>query len=143
MHWRNRTAPPSILRGLLTLFENSARVSISPKPKKQERHWMRVRLSNLAGLAAQHFGRSVSIFDLLGDRYRGARAHCELGRAYALAKPDRAAEHFARAANTFRELGARLDLAQTEEARAALDESPAEQSRRISSATFWQERLDL
>jgi len=27
------------------------------------------------GLAAQHFGRSVSIFDLLGDRYRSAPAH--------------------------------------------------------------------
>src|SRR2546430_1119105 len=79
--------------------------------------------------AAQPFGRSVSICDLLGDRYRSARAHFELARANALAKPDRAAEHFASAANTFRELGARLDLAQTEEARAALDESPAEQSR--------------
>lgn len=82
-----------------------------------------------AGLAAQHFGRSVSIFDLLGDRYRGARAHSELGRAYALAQPDRAAEHFARATNIFRELGARLDLARTEEARTALDGSTAEQSR--------------
>ena len=82
-----------------------------------------------AGLAAQHFGRSVSIFDLLGDRYRSARAHCELGRAYALAQPDRATEHFARATNIFRELGARLDLARTEEARAALDGSTAEQSR--------------
>ena len=82
-----------------------------------------------AGLAAQHFGRSVSIFDLLGDRYRGARAHCELGRAYALAQPDRAAEHFARAINIFRELGARLDLARTEEARTALDGSTVEQSR--------------
>jgi len=82
-----------------------------------------------AGLAAQHFGRSVSSFDLLGDRYRSARAHSELGRAYALAQPDRAAEHFARANNIFRELGARLDLAQTEEARTALDGSTAEQSR--------------
>ena len=82
-----------------------------------------------AGLAAQHFGRSVSIFDLLGDRYRSARAHYELGRAYALAQPDRAAEHFARATNIFRELGARLDLAQTEAARTALDGSTAEQSR--------------
>jgi len=50
--------------------------------------------------------------------------------AYALAQPDRAAEHFARAANIFRELGARLDLAQTEEAGAALDGSTVEQSRR-------------
>jgi tetratricopeptide (TPR) repeat protein len=28
-----------------------------------------------ATMAAQHFGRSVSIFDMLGDRYRSARAH--------------------------------------------------------------------
>src|SRR5205807_312618 len=82
-----------------------------------------------ADLAAQHFGRSVSIFDLLGDRYRSARAHFELGRALALAQPDRAAEHFSRAANTFRELGARLDLARTEEAGAALDGSTVVQSR--------------
>ncbi|HJZ82506.1 MAG TPA: sigma 54-interacting transcriptional regulator, partial [Pyrinomonadaceae bacterium] len=82
-----------------------------------------------AGLAAQHFGRSVSIFDLLGDRYRGARAHYELGRAYALTQSDRAAEHLARAVNTFRELGARLDLTQAEQALAELDETPRDQSR--------------
>src|SRR5260370_24895589 len=33
-------------------------------------------------LAAQHFGRSVSIFDFLGDRYRGTRPHYDLGLAY-------------------------------------------------------------
>src|SRR6185295_1581872 len=37
--------------------------------------------------AAQHFGSSVSIFDMLGDRYRAARAHSELGRAYASSQP--------------------------------------------------------
>ena len=74
-----------------------------------------------AALAAQHFGRSVSIFDLLGDRYRAARAHYELGRAYTVAQPERAAEQLARASNTFRELGARLDLAKAEEALRALD----------------------
>ncbi|MFN2576101.1 MAG: sigma 54-interacting transcriptional regulator [Pyrinomonadaceae bacterium] len=95
----------------------------------QRLHGLLEMAAGQAGLAAQHFGRSVSIFDLLGDRYRSARAHCELGRAYALAKPDRAAEHFARASNTFRELGARLDLAQAEEATAALDGSTAEQPR--------------
>src|SRR5215218_9317101 len=45
-------------------------------------------LMNMAGgdaeSAAQHFGSSVSIFDMLGDRYRAARAHLELGRAYAI-----------------------------------------------------------
>ncbi|HEX8142217.1 MAG TPA: sigma 54-interacting transcriptional regulator [Pyrinomonadaceae bacterium] len=72
-------------------------------------------------LATQHLSRSVTIFDILGDRYRGARAHYELGRAYAGASPERAAEHLSRAAHTFRELGARLDLARAEEALAALD----------------------
>jgi transcriptional regulator with PAS, ATPase and Fis domain len=65
--------------------------------------------------AAQHFGSSVSIFDILGDRYRAARAHLQLGRAYAIIRPERAGEHLSRALNTFRELGARLDLTRAEE----------------------------
>lgn len=85
--------------------------------------------ANNAGLAAQHFGRSVSIFDLLGDRYRAARAHFELGRAYALTQPERAAEHLARAINSFRELGARLDLETAEAATLALDRSAPQSSR--------------
>jgi transcriptional regulator with GAF, ATPase, and Fis domain len=74
-------------------------------------------------LAAQHFGRSVSIFDLLGDRYRAARAYYELGRAYALSQPDRATEQLARAVNTFRELGARLDLERAEAASSELEKA--------------------
>jgi hydrogenase-4 transcriptional activator len=70
---------------------------------------------NDAAAAAQHFGSSVSIFDMLGDRYRAARAHLELGRAYATMLPDRAGEHLSRALNTFRELGALLDLSRAEE----------------------------
>ncbi len=80
-----------------------------------------------AATAAQHFGRSVSIFDLLGDRYRSARAHYELGRAYAMAQPERAAEHLSRAVNIFRELGARLDLDRAEEAAAELDQAKPQQ----------------
>jgi transcriptional regulator with GAF, ATPase, and Fis domain len=72
-------------------------------------------------VAAQHFGRSVSIFDLLGDRYRAARAYYELGKAYALSQPERAAEQFARAVNTFRELGAKLDLEKAEAATRELE----------------------
>lgn len=72
-------------------------------------------LRNDAAAAAQHFGSSVSIFDMLGDRYRAARAHLELGRAYATMFPDRAGEHLSRALNTFRELGAKLDLSRAEE----------------------------
>jgi DNA-binding NtrC family response regulator/tetratricopeptide (TPR) repeat protein len=68
-----------------------------------------------AAAAAQHFGSSVSIFDMLGDRYRAARAHLELGRAYAGILPDRAGEHLSRALNTFRELGAELDFSRAEE----------------------------
>jgi len=80
-----------------------------------------------AATAAQHFGRSVSIFDLLGDRYRSARAHYELGRAYAMAQPERAAEHLSRAVNIFGELGARVNLERAEEASAALDQTKPQQ----------------
>ncbi|MDX6382440.1 MAG: hypothetical protein QOK48_13 [Blastocatellia bacterium] len=80
-----------------------------------------------AAMAAQHFGRSVSIFDMLGDRYRSARAHYELGRAYAMAQPERAAEHLSRAVNIFRELGARLDLDRAEAAAAGVDQSRPQQ----------------
>src|ERR1043165_487848 len=68
-----------------------------------------------AAAAAQHFGSSVSIFDMLGDRYRAARAHLELGRAYAIIRPERAGEHLSRALNTFRDLGARSSLSHAEE----------------------------
>jgi DNA-binding NtrC family response regulator/tetratricopeptide (TPR) repeat protein len=68
-----------------------------------------------AAAAAQHFGSSVSIFDMLGDRYRAARAHLELGRAYSAILPDRAGEHLSRALNTFRELGAESDFSRAEE----------------------------
>src|SRR2546430_5083665 len=80
--------------------------------------------------AAQHFGRSVSIFDLLGDRYRSARAHFELARAYAVTQPEQVAEHLSHATNMFRELGARLDLQKPEETFASLDRSVAADSRR-------------
>jgi hydrogenase-4 transcriptional activator len=80
-----------------------------------------------AAMAAQHFGRSVSIFDLLGDRYRSGRAHYELGRAYAMAQPDRAAEHLSRAVNIFRELGAPIDLERAEEAATKLDQTRPQQ----------------
>jgi hydrogenase-4 transcriptional activator len=76
-----------------------------------------------ATAAAQHFGSSVSVFDMLGDRYRAARAYYELGRAYALTQPNRAMEQLTRACNTFRELGARVDLARAEEAIAHLDQT--------------------
>ncbi len=71
--------------------------------------------------AAHHFGRSVSIYEMLRDPYRSALAHYWLGRAYAVGQPERAAEHFSGALHGFQKLGASLDLARAEESLAALD----------------------
>ncbi|HEX3557806.1 MAG TPA: sigma 54-interacting transcriptional regulator [Pyrinomonadaceae bacterium] len=66
--------------------------------------------------AIYHFGRCLSISELIGDRYRTARAHYLLGRAHAAAaQGERAAEHLGLAVHTFRELGAKLDLERAEE----------------------------
>src|ERR1041385_3496015 len=88
-----------------------------------------------ASSAAQHFGSSVSIFDMLGDRYRSARAHLELGRAYASLMPERAGEHLSRALNTFRELGARLDLSRAEEELRDLSRTTPQRSKEHSALT--------
>src|SRR5262249_13816076 len=87
-----------------------------------------------AAIAAQHFGSSVSIFDLLGDRYRSARAHFELGRAYTQTQPELATEHLSRAVNIFRELGARRDLELAEAAIAEHDRTEPLQDRRRDAA---------
>jgi len=100
------------------------------------------RLSGLLAMAhsdtaaaAQHFGSSVSIFDMLGDRYRSALSHYELGRAYAASQPKRATEHLSIAINSFRELGARLDLARAEEALTNLDKSAPDRGQEQSALT--------
>ncbi|HEX8556938.1 MAG TPA: sigma 54-interacting transcriptional regulator [Pyrinomonadaceae bacterium] len=82
-----------------------------------------------ATLAVHHFGRCLSISEMLGDRYRTARAHHLLGRAYAAAaQPERAREHLGLAVHTFAELGAKLDLARAEESIEELEShAPAEQ----------------
>ncbi len=85
-------------------------------------------------LAAHHFGRSVSIFEMLGDRYRSALAHKGLGEAYLATQPERAEEHMARAALVFRELGAGLDLDGAEEALQNIEHSVAPESRTEPSA---------
>jgi len=77
-------------------------------------------------LAAQHFGRSLSIFELLGDRYRTAIASEGLGTAYAASNPKRAAENLASAVQAFRELGAEPDLLRAERALASLDREAPE-----------------
>jgi hydrogenase-4 transcriptional activator len=88
-----------------------------------------------ASAAAQHFGSSVSIFDMLGDRYRAARAHLELGRAYAKILPERAGEHLSRALNTFRELGAKIDLTRAEEELKDLARAAPERAQEQSALT--------
>jgi tetratricopeptide (TPR) repeat protein len=84
-------------------------------------------------LAIHHFGRSVSIFSILGDRYRSALALYGLGSAYENVQPERAAEHYSRALHTFCELGAQLDIARTEDSLAALEVNAPEQRHEISA----------
>ncbi len=107
-----------------------SQTDLLPSGEAQRLHGRLAMALGDASLAAQHFGRSVSIFDLLGDRYRSARAHFELGRAYAVSQPERAPEHLSRAVNIFRELGAKLDLEKAQEATASLDRTSAEESHR-------------
>jgi len=85
-------------------------------------------------VATQHFGRCASIFDLVGDRYRGARAQLDLGRAYMVAQSELATEHLSRAVNIFRELGARLDLERAEAALDEHDQSPPQRERQRDAA---------
>lgn len=72
---------------------------------------------------------------MLGDRYRSARAHLQLGRAYATILPERAGEHLSRALNTFRELGARLDLSRAEEELRDLARATPERAHEQSALT--------
>ncbi|MGI9106840.1 MAG: sigma 54-interacting transcriptional regulator [Pyrinomonadaceae bacterium] len=84
-------------------------------------------------LAIHHFGRSVSIFSILGDRYRTALALYGLGSAYETVQPERAAEHFSRALRIFNELGAQLDIVRTQDALATLEVNAPEQRHEISA----------
>jgi DNA-binding NtrC family response regulator/tetratricopeptide (TPR) repeat protein len=72
-------------------------------------------------LAAQHFGRSLSIFEMLGDRYRSAIACEALADAYAQTAPKRAAEKLESALQTFRQLGAQPDVVRVQRSLAELD----------------------
>ncbi|MDT5293401.1 MAG: hypothetical protein QOJ76_281, partial [Acidobacteriota bacterium] len=83
-----------------------------------------------APLAVHHFGRCLSISEMLGDRYRTAGAHHLLGRAYASAsQPERAAEHLGLAVHTFSELGAKLDLVRAEESIEEFESHASEEQR--------------
>ena len=86
-------------------------------------------------LATHHFSRSVSIFETISDVYRTARARLELGQAYALSQPDRAAENIVSAARTLRELGAMPLLADAERALEKLDRKRPKQRQEPSALT--------
>src|SRR5437588_2110407 len=122
------------LQAVLKLV-NDSQADMHIAGEAQRVHGLLEMASSEAASAAQHFGRSVSIFELLGDRYRAARAHYELGRAYIVAQPERAAEHLSRATNTFRQLGARIDLERAEQAIAGLDRTAPQQQHERSALT--------
>lgn len=87
-------------------------------------------------MAIRHLGRSVTLFEMLGDRHKSAVANYELGCAYASTNPERAAEILSHAASTFRELGAHLALARAERLRAELDATaPAQTTSGQQTAT--------
>jgi transcriptional regulator with GAF, ATPase, and Fis domain/tetratricopeptide (TPR) repeat protein len=87
-----------------------------------------------AASATQHFGSCISMFELLGDRYRTGRAHFDLGRSYMLAQSELASEHLTRAVNIFRELGARGALAVAQAACEEWDRTPRQQERKREAA---------
>jgi len=108
-----------LLRRVTDLLEDSVADMAIASEAQRLQGLLAIERDN-AVLAAHHFGRSVSIYEILGDRYRSARAYYELGCAYAVAQPERAAEPLATAAHIFEELGARLDLKLVEDALSAL-----------------------
>ncbi len=87
-----------------------------------------------AAAATQHFGSCLSMFELLGDRYRTGRAHFDLGRSYMLSQSELAGEHLTRAVNIFRELGARGALAVAQAACEEWDRTPRQQERKREAA---------
>jgi DNA-binding NtrC family response regulator/tetratricopeptide (TPR) repeat protein len=86
---------------------------------------IRGRLHALSGRTTEayhDFGQSVSVFDLLGERYQAALSYLELGRLAADAGArSRATRYLADAAAIFETLGAAPDLA---EAQSALQHAP-------------------
>jgi DNA-binding NtrC family response regulator/tetratricopeptide (TPR) repeat protein len=87
---------------------------------------LRGRVHALAGRpteAYHEFGQSVSVFDLLGERYQAGLSYLELGRLAASAGArSRASRYLGDATAIFEALGAEPDLA---EARAAASSMPA------------------
>ena len=75
-----------------------------------------------ATTASHCFGRSISVFEMLGDVYRSALAHYWQGRALARGNSVRARTHLQKAIEIFRKLGARLSLAAAEDSLAKVPE---------------------
>jgi DNA-binding NtrC family response regulator/tetratricopeptide (TPR) repeat protein len=86
---------------------------------------LRGRMHAAAGRSTEayhDFGQSVSVFDLLGERYQAALSYLELGRLAASAGArSRATRYLSDAASLFETLGAAPDL---EDTRAALEIEP-------------------
>ncbi len=66
-------------------------------------------------IARQHFGKSVSIFEMLGDRYRLALANYWLGFSFGKTNPEKAKEFINQAIKDFSAMGAALNLEQATE----------------------------
>jgi hydrogenase-4 transcriptional activator len=64
--------------------------------------------------ARQHFGKSVSIFEMLGDRYRLAVANFWLGYSFGKTDSRRAEKLIARSISDFATMGATLELKRAE-----------------------------
>jgi hydrogenase-4 transcriptional activator len=108
--------------------------AIGLKGEGQRLHGLLALAKGDVAAATQHFGRCVSMFELLGDRYRAGRAHFDLGRVHMQVRSELAAEHLSRAVNIFRELGARRDLQRAEAARDEWDHTPRQQERQREAA---------
>ena len=70
--------------------------------------------------ARQHFGKSVSIFEMLGDRYRLALAHFWLGFSFSQSDAKKSVEFIKKAIDDFSVMGARRDLERAEKSLAEI-----------------------
>jgi hydrogenase-4 transcriptional activator len=91
---------------------------------------------NNSSAARQHFSRSVSIFETLGDRYRLALAHFRLGEAFAENQPGRAREYLVQAAEDFKALGAQPDFNRASETLKTLTDGDLHRSTEPSSPVY-------
>jgi DNA-binding NtrC family response regulator len=82
--------------------------------------------SNRPAAAHHDFAQSVSVFDLLGERYHVALSNLALGRLSAHAGNGNAARRYLDVASgIFRALGAERDLREVDAVRALIDQTPA------------------